>query len=354
MGETFLKLAAENLSQRSSERDDEFDRFVDRVEGPILIRGQEISASNALYSDVVAYRASLLEFRGEQRAELIERVVSEFPHPIAYCFHRYEYAADDPNKKFQFLKDVWESTIALLFALVLGEARARRVSGIVGTKCEYVQSQNNRDRLDVIEKILAHDGQRLGLSGVIDSSTIRQIVDLNALRNEEFAHLATLNEEQSQRLVEEVEPSVLEILRGMEGLSEVELLRYLGPSRTRGKHRVETFCGESGSRRIEERAFVPEHVAIFSQRGFSRDDVYALHGGSLYVVSPIICCREAVRGHRTELSFFKKFRAVDGVRELIFEVFGTSDEYRKIAPELLSDFDELKSMYAAKKVGKKS
>lgn len=354
MEELHLRASAETLSRLPNARDEEFDRFVDREHGLLLIRGQPIAPSDALYSDRTAYRVALLEYRDSQRSELLDKVFTEFPHPIAYYLHRYVYAADDPNKRFQFLKDVWESMAALLFALVLGEARAQRLDGVTGVKREYVQSQTNRERLEVIIKTLEHDGPKLQMARVILPDTIHRLIELNNSRNEALAHVGTLNDEQAQRLVEHIEPSVLDVLRALEGLSDLELLRYWGPSRTRGKHRIELFCGESGSRRTAERILAPEHVATLHRRGFSRDDVYVLHGDLLYTVSPMICCRDAARGHRTELSFFKRVRGIDSAREMSFEVFGTSESYSKTDTGLQNDLDELKSMYAAKKGQRKA
>jgi hypothetical protein len=330
-----------------SERDADFDEAVD-TDGPIEIRGQLFVRSNVLASDSAAYREALEEYREQQLAELIETATEQFPHPVAHCFFRYLNSAQSDNQRLQFLKDAWEALIAVIFAVAAGEVRYReKVITVVTQKTRgvrgYIESRNIRDRLEVLRVTENQARSSLPIvSALADSVMVERMIELNKLRNEDFAHLATLNEGQSRALTREIEPDVLAILRKAEGLAGIELIRYLGPTDKRGHHRLEVFTGHNSTRRIEVRELSPSVVAALSQR--TQSEVLLLRGDEVFSLSPLIVWREG-RGHRSELAFMKKKR-VEGTRCVFtFEIFGDAEEFESDAHELLQDLNAIKTLY---------
>jgi len=330
------------------ERDADFDEAVDS-DGPVVIRGRSFSRSEILASDVVAYREALEEYREEQLAELLEAGTERFPHPIAHCLYRYLYSAQTENQRLQFLKDTWESFIAVVFALAVAEVRSHgaRVpvaSGKARDVRAYIHSRNIRDRLEVLRTTVDVVPDLPILQSLVDAETIANMIALNQRRNEELAHVGTLNERQSTSLILDVEPEVLAIFRKARALENADIARYLGPAPQRGLHKLEVFRGHSSSRRIEVRPLPSSQAALLGQ--YSPTDVLAICGDRVLALSPVIVWREG-RGHRSELAFMKKKR-VDGTRAVfMFEVFGDAEEFESDVPELQQDLDAIKRLYDA-------
>jgi hypothetical protein len=353
---TLIKLELAKLTARGDEfGEPDFNRSVDEQhkDGLILIANTPFRPSQILYTmDPKAYEAARLEYQERKIEDLKDLVKLEFPYPIAHCFARYLHSWDTQNQRLQFLKDTWEATIAVLFALALGDARdlgSRLPSG--AAHCEYVQSQTIWERISVVREI-CRNAPDLVLSEVVNEATLDRIETLNQARNEDLAHMATLNELQSQDLIRELEPELLEVLRSLDGLQRFELVRYLRPGK-RGTANIETFVGETNRRTIDhDRALSAEQARCFA--GVGNEEIVALYGDRAFRLSPMICWEESQTGHRSDLSFFKKKQGKDSERILTFEVFGASREYTSNEPALLEDLDAMKAVFIAAPKAKKA
>jgi len=339
-------LAATTVTTSVLERDREFDEVVDS-EGPIEIRGQPFIRSEVLASDPVAYRQALEEYREERLELLLEAGTERFPHPIAHCLYRYLNSAQTDNERLQFLKDTWEALISVIFSLTVSEVRKRGQPVSITTDQirdfrRYIDSQSIRHRLEVVRLTYEAEVDLPLLRSIIAPQAVLQMIELNQRRNEDFAHMGTLNERQSASLVSEIEPEVLAILKQTSQLEGIELVRHLGPTRKRSENRFELFVGHGSTRRIELRSLSAEQAVALALT--SREDVLALCGGTILPLTPTIVWREG-RGHRSELAFLKK-RRVEGEQSIFtFEVYGDAVEFESDATELLQDLNAVKALY---------
>lgn len=328
------------------EQDAEFNEVVD-ADGAIEIRGRPFIRSEILASDPIAYREALAEFREEQLRELLEVSTERFPYPIAHCLYRYLNSSESENQRLQFLKDTWEALIAVTFAIGVAEARRRAQPISVTTDrvrdfTRYLDSRNIRDRLEVLRVTATADPPLPVLGSIIDDEMIAQMIALNQRRNEDFLHLATLNERQSTSLILDVEPELLAILRRARRLEFVELARFRGPAARRGEYRFEIFRGHSSGRRIEARGLSEAQLSAVGQPASA--DVLALCPDDVILLSPVLVWREG-RGHRSELAYMKKRSVIENRCVFTFEVFGDAEEFEDDAPALANDLESMKRLY---------
>jgi hypothetical protein len=334
-----------DVTPSTPDRDDEFDDFVDG-DGPVTICGKEFVRSEILASDMESYREALAEWREQQRADLLDTATDRFPHPIAHCVYRFINSARTENERLQFLKDTWEAVIALTFALTTAEIRECGKQIEVKTEKardfkRHLDSQNIRDRLEVIRVAYDSPVDLPLLRSIVSHKTIQQMIELNTRRNEDFAHLGTLSERRSAELVTELEPEVVSLLRALQPLQAIELVRFEGPGK-RGEGRFETFMGHASTRTITARPLSSRAGAAVVGR--SREEVLVIHGDHVIALSPMIVMRDG-RGHRSELAFMKKRRVENGRSVLTFESFGVAEEFELDTPELAGDLDALKALF---------
>jgi hypothetical protein len=327
------------------ERDAGFDAVLDDDHGSLTVRECVFAASDVFYElDPKAYSIALDEWRLEQRDEFLQRVCEQFPHPIAHCVYRFRNSATSERERVGFLCDTWEALIALLFALVLGEARhaAIPLAG-TGIQRQWIQSWTIWEHLEVI-RLLRDHLPALGTAQLISIQVLDKMLELNQRRNDEVAHRGTLNERQSRDLAEAFEPEVFGILNDLAGLAEVRLVRPERPSGA-GKFRCETFAGESTTRRFEQVAVATEARNALLARDRYADEVFAYYDGRMYSLSPMIICRSTARGHRTQLAYFKKKIGGTVGTRLMYEVFGDADPLEDADPARLQELDELKALF---------
>lgn len=328
------------------ERDAEFDEAVD-AEGPLELRGKPFVRSDVLASDPIAYREALAEYREARQAELLDLATDRFPYPVAHCLYRYLHSAETENQRLQFLKDTWEALVHVCFALTVAEVR--RVAAIVCIETDqvrdfrtYLDSRSLRHRLEVLRHTLLAAPDLPLTASIIERDALERMIELNQHRNEDFAHLGTLNERQSRALIEVVEPEVLAVLRSAQQLANVEFVRYLGPGSQRGQQKLEVFTGHSPNRRVQPRSMTPAQAALL--HSCTQREVTALWGDALLRLSPMIVWREG-RGYTSQLAFLKKRRVVDRQNVFTFEIFGDADEFDDDASVLMEDLAAIKNLY---------
>jgi hypothetical protein len=320
---------------------------VSQVDGKILIRGKPFSVSDILASDPDAYDEAVDEWRTDCRAEFRETVIARFPYPIAHHFFLYDQGYDSENSRLQHLKDTWEATISVLFAMLLGEARAADLEEIaaVGIKREYLRSQTVRERIAVIEALRHYAFDILATARMIEPRSVELMVELNRLRNEEFLHLGALNEAQSRALGERAEALLTELLESLEGLQDVRFLRLDKPQ-SGGRHRAECFAGHSPVHRYETLRFSEEMRKAIAARENAAAEIWTLQGDLLYSLSPYLLFRTRATGRKTDLAYFKKSSGEAAARVFTYEVIGESEEFELADAHLLADLDDIKRRFA--------
>ena len=100
-------------------------------EGEVAIANVPFQRSRILYELAFeSYQDAFSEFLEQEFEELKQTVYNSYPACIAYNFRLSERGegADDPVRKLLHLKDSWEAIVFVLYALVLGEVRHKRVN----------------------------------------------------------------------------------------------------------------------------------------------------------------------------------------------------------------------------------
>lgn len=321
---------------------------VSQQDGKILIRGKPFSASDILASDPDAYDEAVHEWSADSRAAFRETVASRFPYPIAYHFFLCDQGYDNENSRLQHLKDTWEATISVVFAMLLGEARAADLEEIAapGVKREYLRSQTVRERIAVVEALRGWAFDELASARLLEARAIENMIELNRLRNQEFLHLATLNETQSRALAERAEPLLMELLESLEDLQEVRLLRF-DKLRAGGKLRAELVVGSNSVHRYEDVPLTVAQRQTITGHDNAVNEVWVLHGDRVYSLSPYLVFRLRPKGRKTDLAYFKKSTGEGPARRFTYEIVGESEEFELQEPHLLADLDDIRRRFVS-------
>ena len=184
-----------------------------------------------------------LDYCSEKRDEFKSTIWNEFPMPIAYSFYRAEHGYENYNQRLDFLKDTWESLVAFIFAMVIGEYRCLGLS-MEGTniKMSHVLSDSLSAKLLVAEQLLQKskdDKYKLESSKIIPLDVIGNIRTLNQVRNG-FSHQAAKSETQAASIFSDHFDEVFDILQKLQGLKDVTLMRFFYAGSDALKPRFET------------------------------------------------------------------------------------------------------------------
>ena len=113
---------------------------------------------------------------------------------------------------------------------------------------------------------------------------------------------------------------VLEILAGLDGLEEIQIVRYL--SQVDGTTlRCEMFRGHSSTRTIQN-IKISHQQMVDSARYFQQGQMLVIAGGLIFGLRPMIYFREDGVGHTTRLCIFRKTRGDAPDRRFEYEVVG--------------------------------
>lgn len=256
-----------------------------------------------------------------QIREDIEQTVRErFPAPIAVPFQAFIEGPHAALSRLQRLRDTWESLIRVLASIALAEAaactsqfaplmiRENTYQGWRECKRRDLFSDKLSVRIGLIDGVL-HRAQELdvslGLATIVPQDVLAEIRRLNVVRNG-FSHGAAMSEAQAQKLIDEVYPTVIDLLLDLRGLEEVELVRVY-TIRPGNKAEVEKLVGHSQSRRFGELP-LSEHTGMLvaaAGRVEGLDRVLARIGDGLLDLSPFIYVTDDETGHRTRVCQFK-------------------------------------------------
>lgn len=321
---------------------------ISQADGKILVCGKPFSVSDILASDPDAYDEAVDEWRVASSAEFRQTIIDRFPYPIAHHFFVSDRGYDNENSRLQHLKDTWEATISVVFAMLLGEARAADLEDIAapGIKREYLRSQTVRERIAVIEALRKYAFDVLATARMVQPRAIECMLELNRIRNEEFLHLATLNEPQSRALAERAASLLLEILESLKDLQDVQFLRF-DKLRGAGKIRAECFVGASPVHRYDDVALTAQQRQTIAAHENAASEVWVLHGELLYSLSPYLIFRPRLTGRRTDLAYFKKSSGDGSSRVFTYEVIGESEEFPLADVHLLADLNDIKRRFVS-------
>lgn len=338
------------------EENPDFNDSLDNSYKAIEIAGTSFPASRVLHTmDPDAYRAALIDFRQQQEDELKELVISRFPTPIANRFDKVENGCARDSERLSVLKDVWESIIYVLYALVVGEFRcmaepfsnAKLIlpSGSERLKFAQLFSDKLSDRIGITSGLLMfaleHSLDTV-FTEIVSPDVLETIRILNQARNG-FAHDETKSEEQARDLYATYYPEVLDVLGQLQGLADVKLLRYEGTVRTALSVRFEEFVGHAMSRHYRTIQLTSAQHSKYALH-LSTETVVAYYRDRIYGLSPFLYFVSRDGGHLTKLCFFKRREGAATSQIFFFSVVGESTNEKVSAMTFETESNALRDL----------
>lgn len=331
------------------DRNAEFDQALDD-DGDVDIRGHIFRKSDILATDPVAYQESLVEWQDQRRRELYSQIIQCTPFPVAHNLYRFCHSTDDSKERLDFFRDTFESSLALLHAIALGEMRARSATITIDSKAsEFRRLLVDRSlaaRIDVIRVVYEQCPDECFLASLDIPSILPLLNTLKNYRNEDWAHTGALNQAQAETVIEQFEPILENLLRHLrDGLGELELLREYKKSNKKSHWRFETFKGPHATRTLEERAL--PGAAIQDLGNLTSEELLVSWKDRLFSLSPLVLWREG-NGAHFELLYFKK----EVAKGFEYEIFGNAHREIIDSDNLREGFDGLRRMVVSNKENK--
>ena len=291
------------------------------------------------------YEATFDDFRQQREDELKESVFSDFPLPIAYYFYRFENGYESDLQRLHFLRDTWESVIDVLHALAVAESRHRQLPLVDPLKFKDLLTDSVAKRLENIEGIinqLSGAGVLPNIAQISPIATLNAMKDLNQSRNA-FSHSAAQSEVQARNWISECYVDVLEVLAGLDGLEDIQIVRYL--SQVDGTTlRCESFRGHSSTRTIQN-IKISHQQMIESAKYFQVGQMLVIAGGLIFGLRPMIHFREDGVGHTTRLCIFRKTRGDIPDRRIEYEVIGEAVRQEEDRALFSAELTELRGLF---------
>ena len=186
------------------------------------------------------------------RQPLPERVLSNYPTPIAVAYKRFQDSRFNVYEQVQRLRDVYESVSFFVYNLVLADWFQR----LEPTNCFIADSGARRAfngysmsrRTDFVSEIIniarSNNGIELFVPELINSPFVQCAKNLQELRNN-LSHTATATESRQRRLLEESLPHIEELLSGLDFLEDYRVVRVPSFYKRNGKLtcRIEVYQG---------------------------------------------------------------------------------------------------------------
>ncbi len=291
------------------------------------------------------YEAAFSDFSQQREDEIKDTVWNSFPSPIAYYFYRFENGYENELQRLHFLRDTWESVIDVLHALAIAESRHRQVSLVDPLKFKDLLTDSVAKRLENIEEItnqLSGAGVLPSISQISPISTLNAMKDLNQSRNA-FSHSAAQSDAQARNWISECYVDVLEVLAGLDGLEDIQIVRYLSQVDSITL-RCEIFRGHSSTRTIQN-IKISQQQMIDSARYFQVGQMLVIAGGLIFGLRPMIHFREDGVGHTTRLCIFRKTHGDIPDRRIEYEVVGEAVRQEEDRALFSAELTELRGLF---------
>ncbi len=344
------------LDEFGAETRKRFDESLD-TEQEIEVAGATFYPSRVLFTlDPDLYEDALGQFKQLEEDEIRDLVYEEYPKPIALHLHRALDNTRETKSRFESLRDTWEATIYIVFALVLGEFRANQYP-LRLTKTQKKERQTAKphkqmllenictwklaEKLDVIEQLYDYATLKrytLNCLRIISPNLIQRISDLNRFRNE-FAHNESSSESQAREQLDRYVGDVLNILRLASDLKDVRLLRYRRGTANYNQHVFEVYTGwhiDSEDKSLDtSKLRIPGSSHVFHSK-----NILAMHDDSIYLISPWYTYVEEDAGHTTRLCYYKQLEGL----QIAYTVLGQGKSEMRQKNDFSSDLAELDNL----------
>lgn len=326
----------DDFSSLSEELEREFDEALRRrFHASLDVEFVEIAGAVFLPSDIlatmdeIAYIEALQRFQEEEEQRFRVSIIEEYPTPIAYHFYHATNQRALPDSRFQSLRDTWESLLSLLFAIVLGEYRRQHLPLPIGKgqdeasvdkRFHALVSSNVSQKLDVVSKLVrlaVENNYDCSFRRFLSQDIIERMRNLHKVRNG-YSHTARQSTNQVQDLLAHV-AEVIDILRQLDSLTELSILRYIRGTERLTKHIAQIYKGRYLDTRDVE--LVLDAHQLQNVADIMRQETIIIRDGSLYYeASPWIHFILADEGHSTRLCIYKECEP----EAHIYEVIGQS------------------------------
>lgn len=255
--------------------------------GELDIVGFKPRPSEVLFQmSPVTYEATFADFLAEREGNIKEAVFQRFPSPVAHYFYRFENGYESELQRLHLLRDTWESLVDIIHAITVSECKFRGLTLVSPATMGSLLSESVAQRLTNIEVLMqqaAAAGSPLKISQLVPASTVQSMRTLNQVRNG-FSHSAAQSEAQALTWIGECYEDIIDVLEGLQRLSEVTIYRYL--SQTDGLTlRCEVFSGHAPTKTIKAVPLVAAQVAE-SQQFFQPGQLLVLCDGDLFGLRP--------------------------------------------------------------------
>jgi hypothetical protein len=304
------------------EEHEEFNQYLDETENNVEIVGVPFRPSEVLFNmSKETYRIALTDYQDQQLEEFKQKVFSNYPTPIAYYFRQTHHGYLDHNNRLHLLRSTWEAMIFVLYAIVIGEARRKNFPlRTAGVRENDLYNFSVDRKLSIIEKVLTYDrdnGFGLKCGVYFDVAEIVKIKQLNYRRNG-FQHSGALSEEQAAALFSELIPEVLDALKSMLPIENIEVFHFLNSDGNPLSLRCETFIGQSPNRTLKTYSITAAQMA-FAGAELSNQCVLTKIDDDIFSVSPFLHFKSDDDGHLTNLCYLHQYNT-DNPAEFKFEI----------------------------------
>lgn len=279
-------------------------------------------SSSVLYKmNTEHYMEALERFKNDPKIA-VSRIQNYFPTPIAYYLYQANNTFENNHHRLDSLKSCWESIIFILYGLVVGEARHRKLDlhsfGI--TKYKTLLNYRLFNKLTVIENILDYtekSGIEFECLEIVPVEIVSIIKRLNEERNG-FEHAFAKTSDQQQTLYDELYPQLILVLGKLAKLEEVQIFRY-HEADTPLYPRCEIFLGLNGKK---DTIFIrPENFTEIMEY-FNAKSVFAKIKDTVFCLSPFIHFSKEKHETNASLCFFKQIES----EKYQFEITGKSQQ----------------------------
>ncbi len=323
---------------------EDFNQDLDDNENAIEISGIPFRPSEVLFKvQPETYRIALTDFQNRQSEDFKQKVYDNYPSPIAYYFRQTQYGYLNNNNRLQLLRSTWEAIIFVLYAVVIGEARKKnfplRLSGI--RENDLYNFSIDR-KLNIIEKILAYNRDNafgLKCGELFDINEIIKIKDLNYQRNG-FQHAAALSEEQAETLFAELLPEVIDALKSISQIQEMEIFHFINTDGNPFALRCETFIGNSPIRTINTYQITQAQMT-FAGIELSSHNILVKIDNDIFSISPFIHFKPDDDGHITNLCYLHQVDP-NNANDFKFEIARRSTYINMAKANFAERMDELR------------
>jgi hypothetical protein len=297
-------------------------RFNDSLdeEGVVEIAGIPFQRSKILYDLATnTYKDALNKFQEDELQLLKQTVFDEYPACIAYNFRLSEKGegATDPVRKLLHLKDSWEAIVFILYALVMGEVRHKKVDMktaqvfvSLGSGGNPVYANLNTDRIlsgaikqkiQNIKAIIQHCKKNAPgfKSEEIEETLLDDLLQLQDIRND-ISHHAAPTREQAEAELTQIIPLFQEMLTKTRFLENCKILRF---DNFTSDCRCETFNGHSLNREYDTCKLNTAQQSYVL--GLGQEQLFVLWDSECFSLSPFLHFNKDATGHESYICFYK-------------------------------------------------